>query len=61
MGWKVLGLSLCVIIGAAYGLKVEFFMHKMFKKKMDAHNRALLLKEIEEEGIVEKILKEKKP
>ncbi len=56
VGWKVIGMTICVFTGGIYGLKLEYYMQKAYKERTEAHLRAQLLKEISEEGIVEKIL-----
>jgi hypothetical protein len=60
VGWKVLGVTFCVFTGGIYGMKIEYYMHKAYKEQLEAHKRAQILKEIREEGIVEKLLAREK-
>ena len=41
-------------------MKLEFYMQKAYNEKLQANTRAQLLKEIKEEGIVDKIIAREK-
>ncbi|KAG2388805.1 hypothetical protein C9374_000244 [Naegleria lovaniensis] len=58
--WKVFVLTAAVVVGGLIGMKHQYEMEEKWAKKFSARVRLELEKEIEEEGLIEKMLEMEK-
>ncbi|KAF0977768.1 hypothetical protein FDP41_003090 [Naegleria fowleri] len=58
--WKVFALCSAAVVGGLFGMKHQYELEEEWAKKFSHRVRLELEKEIEEEGIVEKMLEMEK-